>query len=153
MKGSFSLYTHLEDYVINIYKIVGISKPYELDMRTIAKRLGIKLVYWKSTFRIGNEIVLLSGTKQSEWQRFGHELCHYLIHYGHQLNMHYLFRELQEYQADHFAYHFCVPTFMLEQLQNFNIYDVMDLFNVEFEFALKRLEIYERKIINERAYC
>lgn len=95
----------------------------------------------------------MNSTKQQQWQKFGHEVCHYLIHCGQQLNMYYLFRDLQENQANYFAYHFCIPTFMLEDLKEVTVYEVMNLFNVEYEFAFKRLEMYERKIIHERSRC
>ncbi|HLR71553.1 MAG TPA: ImmA/IrrE family metallo-endopeptidase [Pseudogracilibacillus sp.] len=78
---------------------------------------------------------------------FGHEVCHYLRHCGNQLKMHPLFLQLQESQANHFAYHFCVPTFMLQQLREVTIYDVMELFNVEFDFALRRLEMYRNNVL------
>ncbi|HSH24972.1 MAG TPA: ImmA/IrrE family metallo-endopeptidase [Massilibacterium sp.] len=124
-----------------------ITKPEELAIENVAKKLKLQVVYRKKAFRFGDEIILSRGTKQQEWQLFGHEICHYLVHPGNQLKMHFLFRDLQEYQANHFAYHFCVPTFMLENENDLSIYKVMNLFNVEYDFALKRLEMYERKML------
>ncbi|ALX49705.1 terminase [Lentibacillus amyloliquefaciens] len=142
-------FTHLEDFITNLYSKLQIHEPYQLDMFTIAKKLNIDIVYRKTSFRLGNDIVLIKSTKQKEWQNFGHELEHSLQHVGQQLNMHYLFRDLQEYQARRFAYHFCVPTFMLQQYNDLTVCDVMNLFNVEYGFALKRLEMYERKLLDE----
>lgn len=141
------MYTHLEDYVNNLYKTIGIADPYELNMFMIAKRLGVEIIYSKATFRFGSIIALSYGSRQQHWQRFGHELSHYVGHVGHQLNMNYLFRELQEFQAKRFAYHFCVPTFMLDQLKGVNAYKIMNLFNVEYNFAFRRLEMYKNKFI------
>lgn len=58
-----------------------------------------------------------------------------------------LFREYQEFKANNFMYHACVPTFMLDEL---NICDstavtvswTQKLFNVEHEFAKTRIEQY-----------
>lgn len=141
------MYTHLEDFVNNLYNIIGIYNPYNLDMYVIAHRLGIKIVYNKTSFRYGSIIALTRVSKQQCWQRFGHELSHYVGHVGHQLKMPYLFRDLQEYQANRFAYHFCVPTFMLDQLKGVTANDIVALFNVEYSFALKRLEMYKNKFI------
>ncbi|HAM81614.1 ImmA/IrrE family metallo-endopeptidase [Ornithinibacillus bavariensis] len=95
----------------------------------------------------GNDIRIRRSTKQKEWQLFGHELGHSLRHCGHQLKMHPLFKELQEYQANYFAYHFCIPTFMLDKLINYTVKDIMALFNVENDFALRRLEMHKGKFL------
>lgn len=146
------MYTHLEDYINDIYKMMNISKPSELNMYFIAQRLGIEIIYRKAPFRYGSVIALSYGTIQQRWQTFGHELCHYLVHYGQQLHMHPLFRDLQEYQSNRFAYHFCVPTFMLQQIKEVTVYKIMNLFNVEFDFALHRLEMYKNKFYKGRIY-
>jgi hypothetical protein len=57
--------------------------------------------------------------------------------------MHPLFIDLQEWQAINFAYHFCVPTFMFDF--NYTVYDIVQLFNVDYAFACKRLEKYRNK--------
>ncbi|WP_368532778.1 ImmA/IrrE family metallo-endopeptidase [Cytobacillus horneckiae] len=127
-------------------------KPEDLDMHTIAKKLGIQIVYKKKSFRFNNEIVLTKGTQQEEWMLFGHETTHYIRHCGNQLNMHPLFRDLQEFQANHFAYHFCVPTFMLEEIKGVTVHDIMNQFNVDFEFALNRLEMFKNKLFFQSGY-
>ncbi|HLR80429.1 MAG TPA: ImmA/IrrE family metallo-endopeptidase, partial [Bacillota bacterium] len=82
---------------------------------------------------------------QKQWQDFGHELGHVLCHAGHQLKMNHMFLKYQEWKANNFMYHFCVPTFMLYQLKEVNVHNVMDLFNVEHEFACKRLASFSFK--------
>lgn len=143
-------YTHLEDYVNKLYKALSIFTPHDLDMDYIANQLRAQVYYGQSNFRLDNKIVIEKSTPQKEWQSFGHEIAHFLRHLGNQLSMHYLFIELQEYQANHFSYHFCVPTFMLEQIKGVTIYDVMELFNVDFDFAYTRLEMYKNKMISWR---
>ncbi|SEP57856.1 protein of unknown function [Virgibacillus subterraneus] len=145
-------YTYLEDFVRDLYKRLDIWLPGELEIETIASKLNLSVLYGGVSLRFGNVFVIRKSNKQREWQLFGHEVGHYLGHVGNQLMMHHLFRDLQEYQANHFAYHFCIPTFMLQDLYNLNVYQVMNLFNVEYEFALNRLNMYEGKIIYERTY-
>lgn len=145
--------THLEDYIYNQYQSIGINTPEQLDMLVIAKRLGVEIVYKETIFRFNNEIVLSPGSPQEEWINFGHEICHYLRHCGNQAVMHPLFVELQEWQADNFAMHFCVPTFMLDRIRlppdrQEAIQLISDTFNVDYEFAEKRLERYSQKM-----YC
>lgn len=145
------MYTHIEDYINELYKILSISTPEQIEIENIASELGICLSYGGTSFTYKNDIVIQRSTNQREWQTFGHEVCHYLRHCGYQLNMNKLFIDLQEYQANNFAYHFCIPTFMLDKLYNYNANDIALLFNVEFEFALRRLEMYQNKV-SERVY-
>ena len=52
-------------------------------------------------------IILNSSlSKEKQWEDFAHELCHVLKHAGNQLYMNQMFRELQEFQANQFMYHF-----------------------------------------------
>lgn len=83
-------------------------------------------------------------TNQQKWQDFCHELAHVLLHRGHQGRMSPLFREYQENKANNFMYHACVPSFMLDEIEpcNFNVEYVQQQFNVEYDFAFKRLEQY-----------
>ncbi|MFA1820600.1 ImmA/IrrE family metallo-endopeptidase [Virgibacillus oceani] len=141
------MYTHLEDYIYDLYEFMKINEPVQLSINNVAKKLKVKVVYRKKNFRFYNEIILNQGTKQQEWQSFGHEIGHYLRHYGNQLRMHRLFIDLQEYQANHFAYHFCVPTFMLCDTSDLSVYKIMDLFNVEYGFACRRLEMHQNKLL------
>lgn len=152
INGGLRLYTHLEEYIYNLLKNIQITDPSQLTIDKVVEKLKLHVIYREKAFRIDDEIVLTKGTKQQEWQLFGHELGHYLRHYGNQLNMHRLFIDLQEYQADYFAYHFCVPTFMLDHLNEVTVHDIMNLFNVEEEFAYQRLEMYKSKIHERKMY-
>nr|WP_289038197.1 ImmA/IrrE family metallo-endopeptidase [uncultured Allobacillus sp.] len=140
--------THLEDYIHNLYKHLSITEPQHLTIESIAQKLGLTVDYGSVAFRFGDFIILQETNEQQEWQQFGHEVCHYLRHHGSQLTMAKTFMQLQEYQADYFAYHFCVPTFMLDQIDNLSIHDIINLFNVEYDFAQRRFDIYENKLIN-----
>lgn len=137
--------TYLEDYIYSLLKAIKITDPKELTINNVASKLGLTVVYRRKPYRFDDEIILQHGTSQQEWQLFAHELCHYLRHSGNQLNMNPLFVELQEWQADNFTYHFCVPTFMLEEIdlpkQKIEAIGVIaETFGVEYEFARIRLE-------------
>ncbi len=138
--------THIEDYIYQLYRKIDILSPTDLNTFVVAFKLGVKITYRKRLFVYRNEIILKQESLEKQWQMFGHEICHHLRHVGNQLNMPKLFVDYQEYQADYFAYHFCVPTFMLQQLKEVTVYDVMRLFNVEYDFALRRIEMYKSKV-------
>ncbi|MEN2466723.1 ImmA/IrrE family metallo-endopeptidase [Ornithinibacillus sp. JPR2-1] len=143
------MYSHLEDFIHQLLLSIQVTKPEHLEMHSIARKLGVKITYEENkVFRCENEINLTKSTRTKEWYDFAHELCHYLRHCGNQLVMHPLFRQLQEYQANHFVYHFCVPTFMLEKIPYLTASIISQKFNVEFDFALRRLEMHQ----NSRRY-
>lgn len=142
------MYTHLEDYIYNLFKLAGINEPKDLTIENVSNKLDLTVTYKKKAFRFDNEINIQRSNKMQEWLDFAHEICHYLRHCGSQVGMHPLFRQLQEYQADYFAYHFCVPTFMMEDLRINYIKEIVCHFNVDWDFATRRFEIYQNKQID-----
>lgn len=143
------VYTHLEDYIKNLYLSIGVTSPDQLDPKNIAALLGINLIYLPcDSTNLGNVIFLDSRlSKEEQWQEFGHESCHATLHSGNQAKSNPLFREYQEWKANSFALHFCVPTFMLNQIKlpkkkELAIIKICLLFNVEYDFAEKRLDQY-----------
>lgn len=142
------VHTNTEKCINNLYHFLNIQDPAQLEISDITKKLKINLFYGNVNFRFGNNIIITRSNSQKEWQSFGHEVGHYFKHVGSQASMHRLFIDLQEYQADYFSYHFCVPTFMLQKLKGVDVYVIMRLFNVEFDFAMRRLEMYRSKILS-----
>ncbi|MFJ8099349.1 ImmA/IrrE family metallo-endopeptidase [Lysinibacillus sp. NPDC096212] len=145
--------THTEDFIENLYTRLGIFSPYQLDFREIAYRLDIQLYYWKNPsqalFLKGKVYIFLNEdlNEQEMWQDFCHELCHALWHSGSQKKMPYSWIEYQEWKADNFMLHACVPTFMLNKLElPFNeekaIHLICEQFKVEEDVAYKRLHHY-----------
>lgn len=145
--------TQTEDFIQKLYNRIGISKPQKLDFQTIAMHLIIRLFYWsdksQALFFKNHKYIFLNVqlTPQQQWQDFCHELGHVLLHTGNQKRMYPLFREYQEYKANNFMYHACVPSFMLDELEpsDLTVENVQRLFNVEYDFAFKRLEQYRSK--------
>lgn len=148
-------YSHLEDYIKNLYTRMKILDPLDLDIRRIAKEVNIKIYYWndrsQALFLKESAFIFLNKGLSTEHQRqdFMHELCHVLLHTGDQMRMSPLFREFQEFKATNFTYHACVPTFMLEKmvfpdLEAKAVNMIQETFHVEYSFAKKRLEQYLR---------
>lgn len=122
--------------------------------------LNIKTYYYDESSEANNiggvyRIFLNENqSKQVIWKDFAHELAHVLNHEGYQLSMHSPFREYQEWQAELFAYHFCIPTFLLNQmilpsLQCEAVGLVANTFNVRPTFAQQRLVNWLQRRENE----
>ncbi|MGV7012046.1 ImmA/IrrE family metallo-endopeptidase [Bacillus velezensis] len=148
--------SYLEEEVKKIYCKLNIETPEDIDLERIAAAFRIWLHYEQREscmFQInGDYSVVLDAraSPQEQWQDFVHELGHVIKHCGNQFNMNRMFRQLQEYQANSFMYHFCVPTFMLEKIslprmKSEVIKLIGDTFNVTYQFAAKRLDMYTRK--------
>jgi Zn-dependent peptidase ImmA (M78 family) len=150
-------YTLLEEQIKNIYHHIGISKPEQLDFIKIASKLNV-WVHFSNEFesraviRNGLYSIVINRTLSpaEQWQDFSHELSHVLNHSGNQLNLPESFIELQEYKANNFMKHFCVPSFMLKEL-TFPLYEdpikhVMDTFNVTRDLAERRMDHFRQQI-------
>lgn len=145
--------THTEDFIQNFYKCMGIMTSQQINYQKMATQLGIQLFYWsdksQALFLKENVYIFVNDqlTKQQQWQDFCHELAHVLLHTGDQSRMSPLFREYQENKANNFMYHACVPSFMLDEIEpnNLTVEYVQEQFNVEYDFARKRLKQYLSK--------
>lgn len=145
--------SHLEDFIKDFYTKLEINSPQQLQFQEISRKLRIRVYYWPKTsqalFLDGYAYIFLYDQQNDQqlWQDFNHELGHVLFHVGNQFNMSEKFREYQEFKANQFMYHACVPSFMLNQLKiKDNTYEtiemIQELFCVEANFAKKRLEQY-----------
>ncbi len=150
--------SHLEDYIMEVYKDLGIEQPEQINRYMIADQLNIGLYPTSSQsealYSHGRCYIFINRERdhRQQWQDFGHELCHVLMHEGHQNRMYPLFLDLQEWQADNFMYHFCVPTFMLRRLSLPSSMQqavplIAETFNVNYEFAEYRLSKYLQKVL------
>lgn len=145
--------THTEDFIKEIYTRIGVKEPRQLSFQHIAEALGIKVFYWQRTsqalFLESQTFIFLNEqlTDSQQWQDFCHELCHVLSHTGNQSAMPQSWLEYQENKANNFMYHACMPTFMMDELKIYGhnaitVLHLQNLFNVEYDFAEKRLEQY-----------
>lgn len=150
----------MEQFVHQLFDILAISQPDQLNITAISALAKISVKYWDFSSEAvsykGKRMIFINEalSVQKKWQEFAHELYHLLGHVGNQNKyMHRLFMTHQEKQAEYFSYHFCVPTFMLQQLKGVDVYVIMRLFNVEFDFAMRRLEMYQNKILSSSIMC
>lgn len=148
-KYAYTTYTHLEDYIWKLYSSIDIFHPRQLSPGMIGDRLGLHVDYLPIDSMHDEDIIILDSRLSSleQWQDFGHELRHAIFDFGNQLNIPPLFKEYQEWKANSFAEHVCVPTFMLEKIklpdtESKAIYMIQKTFNVEYKFAQKRLNQY-----------
>lgn len=72
------IYTHLEDYISDLYQSLSIKNPNQLEINCIANKLRMRIYYGESSFRFGNNVIIKQSTQQQEWQCFGHEVAHFL---------------------------------------------------------------------------
>jgi Zn-dependent peptidase ImmA (M78 family) len=158
-------YTPLEEFVKDLYSVLSISTPLEIDIKDIANQLNIKLYFYDDgSTAVGNRIFIDERlSKARQWEDFGHELCHTLRHHGNQLlmlknDLLHNFRKLQESQSDNFMYQFCVPSFMLLNYKIANLTDVkagipfiVEKFNVTEEFAAERLKRFKRQLLQAKS--
>lgn len=145
-------YTHVEDYIHALYESIDIYHPRQLDIETVSSRLGLNVQYFYTpSATLGTTIILDDRLPYHlQWQQFGHEVCHALWHAGNQLSLPLSFRQYQEWKAEIFAQHICIPTFMLERL-TFTNYDsrnvnlIQETFKTNQDFAAKRYANYMRR--------
>ncbi len=142
-----------EKYIHHLYRSINVTSYEQLSIDRVSVFLDIDVVYWEYSSTIANckdkyRVFINEGLDcRQQWQVFGHEMAHFCWHGGSSRYLLQMYLKYQEDKADYFAYHFCVPTFMLMELKGVTAYDVMNLFNVEFDFALRRLEMYRNKLL------
>lgn len=111
-------YSLLEDYIRELYWKFGIYHPHQLNIETLSTKMGLVVYYipHKPMYIAGNLFLDNRNPEQEQWQSFGHELCHALWHIGNQNLFPKLYRDYQEFKANNFAQHACIPTFMLDRM-------------------------------------
>lgn len=139
----------LEEKVMKMYKNMNIYQPEDINIRKIAYYLRIHLKFsanrsysfQNENFMIININKSLNKTKQREV--FFHELCHLLRHCGNQYkNMPKAFRELQEWDAEHFTRYAAIPFHMLRFIEMNNpnfVYNMSQLFIISEDICVKRI--------------
>lgn len=150
------VYSLLEDSVRKLLLSLSITTPTQLNMFEIARKLNVNLYFFDGKCEAntlgGQRNIFINKNLCIEKQRqsFAHELGHILQHDGYQLRLKNDFICYQEWKANNFMYHFCVPTFMLETLQLPTLFKqavwfIADVFKVELNFASIRLKEWLEK--------
>lgn len=147
-------YNNLEEYITQLLNRIDIYHPHQLSIENIYPRLDLTMYYIPhNSMAIASNLFLDNRKNDAAlWQDFGHELCHALWHAGDQALIPLSMREYQEWKAENFAQHLCIPTFMLHRMklpehENEAIWLLMETFGVERWFAEKRLRQYIQNLI------
>lgn len=150
-------YNHLEEYVCRFLHLIDVYSPHQLNLENVHTRLGLQLFYIPHNSMAIDGAVFLDNrkTESEQWEDFAHEICHVIFHAGDQAVLPLPMREYQEWKAENFAQHLCIPTFMLERL-NLPAYEkdavwmIMETFGVTRIFAEKRLRQYVSNLYSQR---
>ncbi len=144
--------SHLEDSIEFLYEKYNLNRP-NLPVEVLAEKFGIIICHHnKITFSFEKVIFMdLNNSEERKKEIFAHELGHILHHAGIQTNLNNSFRLMQEYKANNFALHFCIPTFILHNIElpstsNEAIELIADTFGVTHQFAAKRLAKYRLQV-------
>src|SRR5690625_3428558 len=146
-------------YMKKFFESLFITSPQQLNMQHITEKLGIKIVYWEFSSAIAerngkcNLFIDQRLTRQEQWQDFGHEMKHFCFDRGDQDDLFKSFIYYQEVKADYFAYNLCITRVMLEQLKKMTANYVARIFNGEFDFAIRSLDMYKYNLITAAESC
>jgi Zn-dependent peptidase ImmA (M78 family) len=147
--------TALEDWVTKFYKSLNIFYPSDINPLTISRKLGIFLRErpFPSTHQVVGRFrcIVIDSRLSNEEKReaFFHELCHILRHVGVQSMMPAAFRELQEWDANHFTKYAAIPFHMLRFIdwdEPYIIEHMANMFKVTPELCEKRLEQIKSRV-------
>ncbi|WP_084245162.1 ImmA/IrrE family metallo-endopeptidase [Planomicrobium okeanokoites] len=146
-------YNNLEEYIQKLLHRIDIYHPHQLNMEDVYSRLGMSVHYIQQDAMFVFGYIFLDSRKSAaeQWEDFGHELCHALWHAGNQALIPLSMREYQEWKAENFAQHLCIPSFMLDSMKLPNhtkeaVWMLQEEFGVTQKFSEKRLERYMRNL-------
>ncbi|WP_025950432.1 ImmA/IrrE family metallo-endopeptidase [Geobacillus thermocatenulatus] len=148
--------TALEDWITNFYKRLGIFHPSHIDIEYIARRMNIFLREkpFPSTHQVFGRFrcIVVDSRLSLEEKReaFFHELCHVLRHAGVQSMLPEAFRELQEWDANHFTKYAAIPFHMLKFIdwnEPHIIEHMVNMFKVTPELCKSRLSQIKNRIL------
>lgn len=147
----------LEDWITKKYMRFGIKNPDDININRIAKiyRIYIHQKELPARYDIYGryQAIILDSrcTEQEQREQFFHELCHILRHVGHQSMLPTAFRELQEWDANHFTMYAALPFFMIREYDFQSPYLIQDLvedFKVTEKMCIKRIEHIKRNVLS-----
>jgi Zn-dependent peptidase ImmA (M78 family) len=163
----FELYekTSLETWLEELYISKGILNPDDLwSIDYIARCFGFHINYLqgapeRAIWDEEDALIFLNPNQDEEIlrEKFFHELCHPLRHYGDQTSMRVkTFRELQEVQANQFQLYAAIPFYMVQTLkpttlEHEMISQIRTVFKVSERLAKRRLEQIKRRIFQAQS--
>jgi Zn-dependent peptidase ImmA (M78 family) len=162
----FELYekTPLESWLEKLYIEKGIFTPEDLEIEHIAKSFGFKIIYIngapeRAIWDEEDAIIFLKPNQSEESlrEKFFHELCHPLRHYGDQTTMKVkTFRDLQEIQANQFQLYAAIPFYMLKTLEPVKfehqlISQIQNAFKISDTLVKRRIDQIKRRIFQAKS--
>jgi len=141
--------TVLEDWVTDLYFKLHIQSPNQLKPRQIARyfNIFIKLEELPSRYDVFGKYRAIMIDKrlplEQRREQFFHELCHILRHVGHQSMMPDAFRQLQEWDANHFTMYAALP---LHLIQHYDFEDPHIIQHLTEDFRVTEELCYARLI-------
>ncbi|OZU89017.1 hypothetical protein CIL03_08345 [Virgibacillus indicus] len=146
-------YTKLNKEIMQLFLVLNILEPIQFKdqntIKVISERLNIRTYFYEGLTEVNNldgkpnVFLNKNQSEQKVWQDYGHALGHLSSFNDLLANLPSIFKELQSNEINEFAYLFCIPSFMLEQLHDINEDAIVHSFNVEYNFAQKRIALYE----------
>jgi Zn-dependent peptidase ImmA (M78 family) len=157
--------TSLETWIEELYISKGITEPEDLwNIGSIANSFRIHINYLqgapeRAIWDDEAAIIFLKPNQDEESlrEKFFHELCHPLRHYGDQTSMKVkTFRELQEIQANQFQLYAATPFYMIRMLEptlmeHKMITQIRTVFKVSEGLARRRYEQIKRRIYQAKS--
>lgn len=139
--------THLEDFIRKLYHRAGIYAAGDIDDKSLAKVWGLTVLCAPLPSIYFDKTIIINNAVPFKREEFAHELCHATWHAGNQMYMPKTWLNYQEWSAENFAMHYCMPSFMLLQIDvsqyaTFTAFvnDVANTYDVSPAFAEKRLQ-------------
>lgn len=150
------LFSHYEDLVSDIYRRINVSTPGHLCLYDGLKSLNIYTFFGFFPSQVilikYRYFIFLDAEKSNleQFEDFGHEVAHVFLHGADQQYMDKSYRDYQEWRADLFSLHFCIPTFMILNLTSAELTPeyVSELFGVTIPFARKRLLLHQQRLLS-----
>lgn len=149
--------TLMEDFVKELYTRHGFLRYSDLKIQKLANAFGLNVTFKPTkAYRYGCNIVL-SILKPFDVQKasFFHESGHCLRSDGIQTkDVPPPLKELQEWDANRFALHAAMPSFMLQETDLSRegvIQELAEDFNVPESFVRKRLDHYKRQLVQKES--
>ncbi|OMF17006.1 hypothetical protein BK131_03240 [Paenibacillus amylolyticus] len=135
--------TDTELLICDLYQILDIRHPHELDIDQISNLWGADIIYYngkpKSHWEDWGSVIFLDKYTSVEQQRadFFHELAHIVRHEGHQDDLPELFVDLQEIQASNFRLIASIPYYLLPTPLDMTWSEYIGLLSEEFRVPIK----------------
>lgn len=129
----------------------------DLNVEHLSYIFGVHILYnHQSNFYVRKSDVDIIGLKfdkrREMFQAFCHEAGHMFLHATHQANMSQAFNAMQEAEAEKFALLLMMPEKIICEHELFDVWALMDHFNVCEELAMQRIDLLKNHARSHMLY-